>query len=214
MVFKNPYKLQIAVGLVLLSFIVGALLYSSLPEKVPSHWNQYGEVDSYMPRFWGTFLFPLINLGLVGLFLAIPKIAVYQKNIDKFRNYYESFIPIFVGFMTYIYLATLYANFAEASMNALLAPAFIVLFYYVGVMTEHAKRNYFIGIRTPWTLASEKVWDKTHALFGKGFKIFGFLIAGAFLIPDLFWLFFLVPIVVLVGGAFVYSYLEYKKEKQ
>jgi len=69
-------------------------------------------------------------------------------------------------------------------MGQMMVPALGILFYYCGILIENAKRNWFIGIRTPWTLSNEKVWERTHKIGGKLFKIAGLI---AFL-----WYFFLI----------------------
>ena len=93
----------------------------------------------------------------------------------------------------------------------MLSPAFAILFYYCGVLIEHSKRNWFIGIRTPWTMSSEKVWDKTHARGGKLFKIAGFIALLGIILPEQAIFLFLGAVLVFVAYLFVYSYVEYKK---
>jgi len=94
-----------------------------------------------------------------------------------------------------------------------LAPAVGILFFYLGILTENAKRNWFVGIRTPWTLSDERVWDKTHRLGGKLFKIIGVLIAILGFFFDQYFVFLLLTF-VLIDTALVttYSYFEYKKQ--
>jgi len=65
---------SIILALIALAFIVGLLLYTQMPDPMPSHWNIAGEVDGYMPRFWGLFLLPLVLVGVFLLYLAIPRI--------------------------------------------------------------------------------------------------------------------------------------------
>lgn len=94
-----------------------------------------------------------------------------------------------------------------------MAPAVGILFFYLGILTENAKRNWFVGIRTPWTLSDERVWDKTHRLGGKLFKIIGVLIAILGFFFDQYFVFLLLTF-VLIDTALVttYSYFEYKKQ--
>ena len=102
------------------------------------------------------------------LFVAIPRIDPLKANIEKFRTFYDRFVVLFMVFFFYFYLLTILWNMGvQYNFNQVLAPAFGGLFYYIGVMIEHAKRNWFVGIKTPWTLSSENVWDKTHANWRK-----------------------------------------------
>jgi uncharacterized membrane protein len=95
-----------------------------------------------------------------------------------------------------------------------LSPAFATLFYYSGVLIENAKRNWFIGIRTPWTLSSDRVWDKTHKIGGKLFKIAGIVALAAVFFETAAIFFIIVPVIIVSIYTVVYSYLEYQKESQ
>ncbi|MFC1454551.1 SdpI family protein [Candidatus Undinarchaeota archaeon] len=202
----------IAFGIVALTFLIGISLYSSFPEKMASHWNETGQVDGYLSKFWGTFLFPMINLGLLGLFILIPEIAVFKLNIKKFKKEFDNFKLIFVGFMSYVYLATLFANLGyDFSMNYIMAPAMFLLFYYVGHLTMKSKRNFFIGIRTPWTLANDKVWEKTNRIGGRLLQVLGVIMLIGLLVKGQFISIILGSVFLFVIFIFVYSYLEYRK---
>ncbi len=86
-----------------------------------------------------------------------------------------------------------------------------MLFYAIGALMQHAKRNYFIGIRTPWTLSSDEVWDRTHKAAGKWFRLAGLAALGGVLWPDLAVVFVIVPVMVAALYSTVYSYLEYRR---
>ena len=115
----------------------------------------------------------------------------------------------------YIHTLTILWSFEyQFNMNLMLIPALVILFYYIGVMTSKAKRNWFIGIRTPWTLSSERVWDKTHQLGGKLIKLSAIVaLIGMFFGQYALW-FVLLPIMGVMVYLVVYSYLEYKKENK
>jgi uncharacterized membrane protein len=145
--------LIIPIIIILISFIAGAVLYSYMPERMASHWNVAGEVDGYISKFWGLFLMPIISLGMLLLFIFLIQIDPLKQNIQKFRKYYDGFIIAIIAFLFYLYILTLLWNFnIRFNMIQILSPAFAVLFYYMGVLVAHSRRNWFIGIRTPWTL--------------------------------------------------------------
>jgi len=203
----------IAIGIVIILFVVGIYMYPQLPDTIASHWNAQGQVNGYMSKFWGLFLFPIISVGLVLLFVAIPRIDPLKANIEKFRTFYDRFVILFMVFFFYFYLLTILWNMGvQYNFNQVLAPAFGGLFYYIGVMMEHAKRNWFVGIRTPWTLSSENVWDKTHAIGAKLFKIVGVVALLGVLFPNYTIFFVLVPVLVVAGYLIVYSYVAYQRE--
>ena len=198
--------------IVIISFLVGLYFYPQLPDQMASHWNAKGEVDGYMTKFWGTFLMPLIMIFMLFLFLLIPRIDPLKKNIEKFRKYYDGFILVFLFFFLYIYLLTLFHNMGcQFNMGQLMLPAMGFLLYYCGILIKNAKRNWFIGIRTPWTLSSDRVWNKTHRLGAILYKIAGIIALVGILFPNyILWILF-VPLIGFSIFLIFYSYFEYKK---
>jgi uncharacterized membrane protein len=195
------------------SFIIGAWLYPGMPESLPSHWNIRGEVDGYMPKFWALFLMPIITVGLTALFLVIPRIDPKKSNIEKFRKYYEALVVLIVAFLFYIYLLTLFWNLGYVfDMGQMLVPALGFLFYFIGSILDKVKTNWFIGIRTPWTLSSERVWKLTHRKGGMVFRASGVIALFGILFPVFAVWLLLAPILVGVAYLMVYSYMEYQKE--
>jgi len=200
---------------VIVSFIIGIYLYPKMPEQMASHWNAQGNVDDYMPKFWGVFLMPFVFAGLALLFIVIPRIDPLKKNIEKFRKYYDGFIILFLIFMLLVYFQTILWNLGiEISPNIVIPIGLGFLFFYIGILFENAKRNWFIGIRTPWTLSSEKVWNKTHRLGSKMFKISGIVVLFGFLFQKYATYFILIPVLFVAFYLVVYSYVEYQKEKK
>jgi len=202
----------IAIGIIILSFAVGLYFYPSMPERMASHWNFQGRVDGYMSKFWGLFLMPIISFAMFLLFVLIPKIDPLKANVQKFRKYFDGFIILMMVFLFYIYLLTiLWSLGSRFNMGQFMLPALGALFYYCGVLIEKTKRNWFIGIRTPWTLSSDEVWDKTHKIGGQLFKISGlFAVIGACL-PKYALLFFFIPVLFSVIYTILYSYFTYRK---
>ena len=191
-------KTQIIILLIILaSFTVSIFFYPQMPNEMASHWNAQGEVDGYIPRLYGVLLMPFLLIGIALLFAIIPKIDPLKENIEKFRKYFDGFIILFLVFMFLVHSQIILWNYGfEISPNIIMPIAVGFLFFYVGILCENAKRNWFIGIRTPWTLSSENVWNKTHQIGAKLFKIAGIVaIIGVFfksysiffiLIPTLF----------------------------
>jgi uncharacterized membrane protein len=208
------FKISWLAGLiVLVSFVVSICLYSQMPENMASHWNMEGNANGYLPKMWAMYLLPIISLGLFLLFISIPKIDPLRQNILKFEKYYDWFIVIMVAFMLYLHLLTIVWNLGiQFNFVLMLAPAFGVLFYYVGLLLGNAKRNWFIGIRTPWTLSNEKVWEKTHNIGGKLFKSAGIVAFLGIIFPQYAIFFMVVPVLFVSIWAVAYSYLEYRNQ--
>jgi len=197
------------------SFILAFWLYPQMPDEMASHWNTQSQVNGYMSKCWGLFLMPLISLGMFILFLFIPKIDPLKKNIEKFRKYFDWFIVLIIAFLFYIYLLSLYWNLGyKFDMGTMMIPAIAVLFYFVGIMLKHSKRNWFIGIRTPWTLSNDIVWDKTHQLGAKLFKISAIIaLIGIFFNQYAIW-FVIIPVITSAIYIMIYSYFAYQKVKK
>ena len=201
--------------IVIISFVIGIASYSYLPNELASHWGENGNVNGYVPKFWALFLLPMISVGMILLFYFLPKIDPLKKNYEKFRRYYDSFVFIIITFLFYIYILTILWNFRiQFNMNIALIPALGFLFIYIGLILENIKRNWFIGIRTPWTISSDKVWDKTHKLGSKLFVITGIITIIGIFFDDFILYFILVPIIVSAIILIIYSYLEWRKEEK
>jgi len=198
---------------IFLSLIIGAYFYPAMPDDIASHWNAVGEVDGYLPKSWSLFLMPLVLIACLLFIALIPSLDPLKANIEKFRGHYDNFSVVLVLFLFYIYLLTIFWNIGmKFNMMQLMAPAFTVLLYYTGILVENSKKNWFIGIRTPWTMSSERVWNKTHKVGGKLFKVAGLIALLGIFFPYYSLLIILVPILLVAAYTAVYSYLEYNKE--
>ena len=205
----------VALAVVVLSFALAVYFYPIMPDRMASHWNAQGLVDGYMDTFWGLFLMPIISFLLLGLFLLIPRIDPLKENIKIFRKYFDMFVVLMMVFLLYLFLLTIFWNLGSRfDFVLVIVPAFVALFYYVGILTEHAKRNWFIGIRTPWTLSSDKVWAKTHKLGGKLFKLSALVAAIGLFFEDYALWFVIAPVLLVVAYTIAYSYFEFQREKK
>lgn len=198
--------------IIVLTLAITALTYPVLPDRIPSHWNIEGEVNGYLPAGWGVLIVPLLMIPFTALLFLLPRVDPLRENYRKFRRYYEGFILVFAVYLFIIQLQILLSGLGYPVSPTLLYPIVIGgLFIYLGFLIEHAEQNWFVGIRTPWTLSSERVWKKTHARGGTLFKIAGIIaIAGMLFGRYALW-FVLVPVLVVSVYLVVYSYLEYRK---
>lgn len=204
--FAQIYPLVI----VLISLAIGTYLSPQLPNLMASHWNASGQVDGYMSKNMGIFFMPFLTLFLYFLFRFLPSTDPYKKNFSQFENYFYAFIVVIFSFFFYLYLLTLAWNLGFLfNLVQFLSPAFAILFYYCGVLIQKSRRNWFVGIRTPWTMSSDFVWQKTHQLGAKLFKISSLLILLSIFWPDYSAYLLLIPVIISTITVFVYSYYVY-----
>ncbi|MBN2020980.1 MAG: SdpI family protein [Sedimentisphaerales bacterium] len=204
----------VVIGLVLVAFALSIYFYPQMPERMASHWNARGEVDGYMSKDASLFIMPCVMAGIALLLYFVPYLDPLRRNIEKFRPYYEGFIIFMCIFMLAIQYHIILWNLGiQISTNIIIPVGIGLLFYYCGILCERAKRNWFIGIRTPWTLSSDSVWEKTHRVGGKLFKVSGViaLVGAAFQRYAIF--FVIVPMIVVSVFTIVYSLVIYQQEK-
>jgi uncharacterized membrane protein len=209
--------LLITLSLIIIGLAFGIAVYGQLPEQMASHWDINDQVNGHTSRFWGAFLMPIISAGILGLLLAIPAIDPLKANIAKFREAFNAFIALMILFLLYLHFLTLAWNlgYQTFKMSLALLPAVGLLLVFVGWLMRSAKRNYFIGIRTPWTLSSDRVWDETHRVGSWLFIGSGLLtILGGFLGGTLAFVFMFVPLIGSTLFLLIYSYLLYQRESK
>lgn len=207
----NKTKAIISIGLIVTSFLIGLYFYSQLPSTLATHWGINGEANGFSSKIFGLFFIPILSILMLALFSVLPKTDPYRKNFNQFSQYYENFILIVISFLFYIHIATLIWNLGyRFNMIQVLSPAFAGLFYFISILTANAKRNWFVGIRTPWTLSSEDVWDKTHKLGARLFKIVAFISLLSLILPQYALIFIVAPLILASVSLFVYSYIIYR----
>lgn len=185
-----------------------------LPERLPIHFNVQGEPDNFAGK-WSIFLAPAMILFFIFLAEILRTFDPKRKNYDKFESYYYG-IHFSVGllmFFVQVYTIT-YALGWQINLSRLLPPIIGLLFVYLGNIMPKFKHNYFVGIRTPWTLASEQVWYLTHRFGGKVFVLGGLflVVAGLLGLPQIQWLFVFVVVLIAILPLAA-SFYYFKKEQ-
>jgi len=211
---KTTFKTEILpIVLILLSIAASFYFYANFPDRVPTHWGLNGEVDGWSSKAFAAFFFPGLVLGIYLLFLGIPYLDPKKDRYAEFAKPYHIFKDFMVAFMTLTYFYTgLYGIGYQLPVTMVIPPAVGVLFLVIGNYLGKIKSNWFMGIRTPWTLSNEEVWNKTNRLGGKLFILSGlFMIFGAVLPPAIFFTTFIVVILVASLVPVIYSYILYRK---
>ncbi len=201
----------VTIVLILLAVALSVIFSSQMPEQMATHWGANGEVNGYMPKLWALVLMPALMALTAGLMYFIPKIDPLKKNIEKFRGHYENFIAVMSGFLLLVHLQVVLWNAGtEIDPGITVSLGLAVLMVYLGFMMGKAKRNWFIGIRTPWTLTSDEVWDKTHALGSKMFMAAGVIVAIGTFLPQYRFVFVMLPILIAAIVPAAYSYFVFR----
>ncbi len=206
---KRSHFLAVSAVLVLIAAAVAAWLYPHLPARVPSHWDASGHVDGYTTRLHGAMLPALMLAGTALVGVVLPLISPRRFAITPFAKVYFGLLLVVEGFMLVTGLAVLLAAAGhDVPVVAITLLGTGVLFLVLGNYMGKMRKNFFIGIRTPWTLADDDVWERTHRLGGRLFMLVGVLFLVAGVVGGMTW----VPVAAIVIAAvipIVYSWVAY-----
>ncbi|WP_171014858.1 SdpI family protein [Culicoidibacter larvae] len=197
-----------------ISVAMSAISYPFLPDSIPIHWNYNGVVDEYGSKL---IVLSVIPIGIFLLYLLlryVPRIDPRKKNYERFSRTYSWFRVSILMILVVLQGVTILVSFGlTLNMGMIIQIGLGALFIFLGNLMPKIQPTYFVGIRTPWTLANDKVWHRTHQLAGKVWVICGFLMIPLALIPVGFIQFavLIVLIVVMVLVPTIYSYYIYKK---
>lgn len=199
-------------GLLVLAAIVAFLVsYPHLAEQVPMHWNIHGAVDGYGPRYVLLLLGPGLMLGEMALFALLPRLSSKRYEMDSFQPTYLHLMLLVVSISGYFFAVVLWAALTgSVDIHRAILGGVSVLTVLIGNVLGKVRRNFFIGVRTPWTLASERVWYATHRMAGKLVAVTGLICLILALLGTAVWIW----IAVLGTGLLTpvaYSLFHYKR---
>lgn len=209
-------RLYVVLSLLLTAaaLVATLIIYPQLPERIPIHWNIHGEVDGYGGKTW-SLLTPAILVGILLLFWAIPWLSPKHFEVDSFRATYWFIVLVLTGLFVYIHGLLMWAAWSgKVDITRPMLAGILVMFGLLGNVMGKVRRNFYVGVRTPWTLASERVWNDTHRLAAKLFVGAGIIGLAAVVLP------FPLPAVIItvvasmiVAGLIpvVYSLILYKR---
>lgn len=194
---------------------ISAFLYDRLPDRIPSHWNIRGDVDGYTSRVLGTFLMPLIALALWAFLRLIPRLDPRRENYEKFRGTYDLLIAGLVAFLCVMHLGILgFSLGLPIAVDRVIFGSVALLLILLGNFLPRARPNWFVGIRTPWTLSSDRVWERTHRVGGYAFALGGVLMLATLVMAPAYLMYVTIAV---AGGVSVfvlaYSYFIWRQER-
>ncbi|MBF4518027.1 SdpI family protein [Flavobacterium sp. ANB] len=200
------------IGIVLTPFVYLAIIWDSLPQRVPIHWNYKGEIDNWGDKFSLILMLLLLPVLMYVLMTFIPKIDP-KNRISLMGGKFYQLKFFLVLFMSVVALLIVYATKERSVNNPNLVFALLgVLLIIFGNYFKVIQPNYFIGIRTPWTLENNEVWKATHAFAGKIWVIGGFiLVLGGLVLNNAFGKVFVFIVLVLALIPIAYSFIKFKQ---
>jgi len=200
-------------GLLMISVTLGivAINYHKLPEQIPFHWNPVGEIDGFSSRFWGAFMMPAAALITWVIFKILPAISPRGFKLDDSRPTLDIIQTVLVALFCGIGSAIVFAALGyQLDMVKVILVGMGLMLMVTGNVMSKVRKNFFVGIRTPWTLANDEVWALTHRFAGRTFFAGGLFICVVALVKAN-------AVVVLVGVSVavllpvVYSYIVYRR---
>jgi len=200
--------------LIALAFAASALAWGRLPERVPVHWNLQGEVDRYGGRLEGALILPVVMLAIWGMMRVLPKADPKRANYARMQATYELVITLTLAGMLAMHLAVVAVSLGyEVPIGRVIPFVVGMMLIAIGNVLPRAKPNWWFGVRTPWTLSSERVWVRTHRVAGYSLALAGLtLVIAGFVTAT--WARILMVAGAVIGGVVpvVYSYFAWRKE--
>ncbi|MEK4716714.1 MULTISPECIES: SdpI family protein [Priestia] len=207
---KHVFPLSIT----LLTLVAWIIALPHLPATMPIHWGANGEADGFATKINAMILTVGIMVLIYFIIAFVPRIDPRKENYKYFSKTYNILLNAVLLLFFFVNMSTILQGLGYNVPMSYIAPIMAgLVFIIIGNYLQRVRSNYFMGIRTPWTLSNENVWKKTHRLSGKIFFIGGLLILISAFLPDgyksvIMW----GSIVLCVAIPYLYSYLAYKKE--
>ncbi|MGR9545936.1 SdpI family protein [Priestia megaterium] len=201
-------------GITLLTLVAWLIALPHLPATMPIHWGANGEADGFATKINAMILTVGIMVLIYFIIAFVPRIDPRKENYKYFSKTYNILLNAVLLLFFFVNMSTILQGLGYNVPMSYIAPIMAgLVFIIIGNYLQRVRSNYFMGIRTPWTLSNETVWKKTHRLSGKVFFIGGLLILISAFLPDgyksvIMW----GSIVLCVAVPYLYSYLAYKKE--
>lgn len=202
--------------LLVLSGIGLIIVYPKLPEIIPTSWNWKGEIQEYNGKNTVWVLYGVLFL-LNLLLIVVPKIDPRKDNYKKFKRVYDYFRLMINVFIISIIALMISVNFINnlPTMDRITFALVGILLAFIGNYMPKFKHNYTMGIKTPWTLADERVWNRTHRMAAPIWVVGGILqfFSALFIASSIKIYVFITLIVIMVIVPSVYSYIIFNKLK-
>lgn len=217
---KLPYSVHrpteaIAIALLAANAAAAFWFYAHFPARVPIHWNIAGQADGWSDPAFAAFFFPALIIGIYLLLLFLPLADPKRDRYREFARPYQALRVGIIGMMSALYFtASLAGTGYPVSIGRVVPFGIGILFMVIGNFLPKMRQNWFVGIRTPWTLSSEDIWDRTHRVGGKAFVGGGLLMILTSFLPPMFAFIATIGATVLITvGTVVFSWILWRKQR-
>lgn len=212
---KTTWKADtVALGMIAAMFVLAAVAWTGVPDGIPVHWNWSGQPDRFGGRLEGLLGLPLAAIVVYVLLILLPRIDPRRKHYDDFQHPFAIMRTVVVGVFLGLQILTLLwvRDPAGPSAGLFAAEAGIALVI-IGNYLPKIKSNWFVGVRTPWTLSSEVSWHLTHRLAGRLFVTAGALdVVIALVQPAIAPLVMIATLIIAAVISVVYSYVVWRRD--
>ena len=208
---KKESGSRIGLAIFVANLIISLVTYPMLPERIIIHWGAGGTPDGYSSKLYGFLLMQLVQAFVLGIYYVLPRIDP-QGKLKVSTGYFSNTIHLLLVYFTFFNVLFIAQNLGyEFNMTRVVVPGVGIMLYFLGHFMSKAERNWFYGIRTPWTLSSDEVWRSTHEKAGLLFKVCGVIAILSVLVPE--YSIWLVVLPILFTGLYLvgFSYYEFRK---
>jgi len=216
----SPMKYNIkkelpALILIAFAIIISIIAYPNLNSQIVTHWNLAGEPNGWSSKNFFIIFFPSLLIFMYGLFIVLPLLDPKKASYGDFANTYINLKTLLIGALTTVYTINLLADLGyQINISQSISMIIGVMMIGIGLLMKNIKSNYFVGIRTPWTMSSTTVWEKTHKISVYFFSILGLsIIITPYLITPWNAIILTLGVLQMIAGTIIYSYLLYRREQ-
>ena len=208
---KNGSGMKIALIIVAANLLLGIVTYPMMPDEIIMHWGAGGVPDGFGPKLTGVLLMQFVQFIIFGIYVVIPRIDP-QKKINASSGYYSNLMNLMMGYFLFFNVLFITQNLGyNYNMTTVMMPAVGALLFLMGGILSNAEPNWFVGVRTPWTLSNEEVWRATHEKAGLLFKMWGVISMAGVLYPTTSIYGLVVAITLGIIYLMFFSYREYRR---
>jgi len=199
--------------LIVIMAIASVIAYPRLPERVPIHWDLHGQTNRWQSRGHAVLFLPIAAVVLWGVLRALPSIDPRRANYSKFQPTYEFMVGATLTVIALIHLAVLASGIGmPIAIHRVIPIALGTILVAIGNQLPRARSNWWFGIRNPWTLSNDRVWERTH-------RVGGYLMMAAgvvMIVGSLLWVRAGPLVIACVAawaiGSMIYSYVAWRQE--